>query len=60
MTNDGHVRIYATGEEGILPAIQDWRTGSEDPEEDRRLAAEAWVECERIAKLLEEKGFGIG
>ena len=60
MTSDSHVRIYASGEGEILPAMQDWRKSSQDPEEDRKLAAESWAECEKVARLLEEKGFGIG
>ncbi len=59
MTNDRHVRIYANGEEEGLPTIAEYRLGSQDSEEDKRLEAEYYAENQRIGKMLEEKGFGI-
>jgi hypothetical protein len=59
MTNDSHVRIYASGETEELSAIRDFRFASDDPEEDRRLEREYFAENQRIAKLLEEKGFAF-
>lgn len=59
MTSDSHARIYASGEVEWLPTIQEGRPCSEDPEEDKRLDAEYYAANQRIAKLLEEKGFGI-
>jgi hypothetical protein len=59
MTNDRHVRILANGEEYGLPTIQELRLCSEDPVEDKRLDAEYYAENQRVAKLLQEKGFGL-
>ena len=59
MTNDEHVRLYAGGQEVGLPSIQGFRLCSQDPDEDKRLEAEYAAENQRIARLLEEKGFGI-
>ena len=59
MTNDRHVRIYANGQEEGLPTIQAFRVCSQDPEADKKLEAEYYAENQRIAKLLEEKGFGM-
>ena len=59
MTNDTHVRIYADGQCAGLPAIPPFRFCSEDPEEDARLKAESFSENRKIAKMLEEKGFGL-
>lgn len=58
MTNDQHLRIYEDGDEEPLPAIQDIYFGSEDPEEDKKRQAEFFAENQRIARLLDEKGFG--
>lgn len=35
------------------------RLCSQDPDEDKRLEAKYYAENQRVAKLLEEKGFGI-
>jgi hypothetical protein len=59
MTNDRHVRIYWTGEEEGLPTIGEMWLGGRTPEEDKRLEAEFLAKNERVAQLLEEKGFGI-
>ena len=59
MTNDSHVRIFEDGRCEGLPAIPDFRVGSSDPKEDARLEAEWRTECLRVAKELEEKGFGM-
>jgi hypothetical protein len=59
MTNDRHVRIYASGEVEGLPTIGEFRPCSQDPEEDKKLEAAYYAENQRIATLLEEKGFGI-
>ena len=36
-----------------------WRLASEDPAEDARLEAEHGQETQRMARMLEEKGFGM-
>lgn len=59
MTEDRHVRIHADDHIEYLPTIAGMRRASEDPEEDARLKAEYLVENQRIARMLEEKGFGI-
>ncbi len=59
MTNDRHVRIYASGERAELPAVSLFRPGSEDPDEDARLQAEYFAENQRVDELLQAKGFGI-
>jgi hypothetical protein len=59
MTNAEHVRLYADGQEEALPSIRGFRLCSQDPEEDKRLKAEYDAANQRIARLLEEKGFGI-
>jgi hypothetical protein len=59
MTSDEHVRLYAGGQREELPAILEFRLSSQDEEEDKRLEAEYEAENQRIARLLEEKGFGI-
>jgi hypothetical protein len=59
MTDDRHVRIGACGRCEALPTIHGFRRSSEDPTEDARLAAEYYAENQRVAKLLEAKGFGM-
>ena len=56
---DEHVRLYADGQRKELPAILTFRLCSEDEEEDKRLEAEYEAKNQRIARLLEKKGFGI-
>lgn len=59
MTEDRHVRIYADGHVEYLPTIAGMRLASEDPEEDARLLAEYRAQNQRVARMLEDKGFGI-
>lgn len=59
MTDDRHVRLYADGRCEDLPAIAGLRPCSGDPEEDARLEAEYCAENQRVARLLEEKGFDL-
>jgi hypothetical protein len=59
MTNDRHLRIYESGQVESLPAINSMRLASSDPEEDARLEAEHREEQSKVARILEEKGFGI-
>jgi len=59
MTDDRHVRIYSGGEREDLPTIQSFRACSDDPAEDERLDAEFTAENQRVAALLEAKGFGL-
>jgi hypothetical protein len=58
MTDDRHVRIYESGEVERLPTINTFRLVSQDPEEDARLEAEYLDKNRRVARMLEEKGFG--
>ena len=58
MTNDHHVRIYASGKRESLPTFQEFRVVSQDPEEDARLEAEYRAQNQRVARLLEANGFG--
>jgi hypothetical protein len=59
MTGDHHVRIYADGRKVGLPTISEYRLCSEDPEEDARLNEAYEAENQRVAELLESKGFGL-
>lgn len=59
MTDDRHVRIYASGEREELPTIQSFRPCSDDPVEDQRLADELFAKNQQVAALLESKGFGL-
>ena len=59
MTSDSHVRIYDDGRVEGLESQRDIRLTSEDPEEDARLKAEFWGHNERVARILEKKGFGL-
>ena len=59
MTNDRHVRIYESGQVESLPTISTMRLISRDPEEDARLEAEHREVQRRVARMLEEKGFGM-
>ena len=59
MTNDSHTRVYEDGRCEGLGAMPDFRVGSADAEEDTRLEKEWRGECLRVAKELDEKGFGI-
>lgn len=57
MTDDRHVRIYASGESERLASIQSMRMVSRNPQEDARLKAEHLAENQRVANMLTEKGF---
>lgn len=59
MTDDRHVRIYADGQRESLPTIQSMQLRSQDPDEDARLEAEYFAENQRVARMLEAKGFGV-
>ncbi len=59
MTNDRHVRLYASGICESLPAVQGLRFCSNDPEEDARWEAEYFAGNEEVARMLEAKGFGL-
>lgn len=60
MTDDRHVRIYATGEvDDSLPRIESVRRGSPDPEENRRLQSEFDARNQAVAERLAAKGFGL-
>jgi hypothetical protein len=59
MTNDRHVRIYADGVRERLPTIQEFRLCSRDPDEDARLEREYFARNQEVARMLEEKGFGL-
>lgn len=59
MTNDSHVRLYADGRVEGLESLWEMRQSSDDPEEEARLKDEFWEHNERVARLLEEKGFGL-
>ncbi len=59
MTDDRHVRIYASGKNLQLPTVSSFRPVSDDPDEDARLQAEYLAENQRVAEMLEAKGFGI-
>ncbi len=59
MTDDRHVRIYESGENLDLPTVSTFRPSSQDPDEDARLEAEYLAENQRVAELLEAKGFAL-
>lgn len=59
LTDDGHLRIYADGSCEGLPALNDIRQSSEDPDEDARLEAEYNAENQKVSNILDEKGFGL-
>jgi hypothetical protein len=59
MTSDAHVRIRPDGRCEHLPTLSSLRVASEDPIEDARLEAEFHAENQRVARLLEAKGFGL-
>ncbi len=59
MTNDSHVRVYEDGRVELLESLWELRPTSDDPEENARLEDEFWGHNERVAQLLEAKGFGL-
>lgn len=58
-TGDSHARLYANGRIEYLPSIQGGWCSSPDPEDAARQKAKFFAENQRIAKMLEEKGFGL-
>jgi hypothetical protein len=59
MTSDSYLRWRPGGEVEALPVMQDLRLCAEDPEEDARHAAEYLEHNREVARMLEEKGFGL-
>lgn len=59
MTNDRHVRIYENGEECYLPAIQESWISSGSAEEKKKQQEEYYAKNRAVARMVEEKGFGI-
>lgn len=59
MTSDSHVRIYADGRVEGLEVLWEMRQSSDDPDKNARLENEFWAHNEWVARLLEEKGFGL-
>ena len=59
MTSDSHVRIYEDGRVVGLKSLWEMRKSSDDPVENARLEDEFWAHNERVAQLLEAKGFGL-
>ena len=59
MTDDYHVRLYENGSTLDLPAMVSLRLSSPDPKHDRELQQEYEQENARVAKLLDDKGFGL-
>ena len=59
MTNDHHVRLRDGVRPESLPAIACGRIVSPDPEEDARRDAEYVARNRSIARMLDEKGFGM-
>ena len=59
MCGDDHTRLYADGGSEDLDVIIQFRRSSFDPVEDARLAAAYFAENQRIAAMLEAKGFGL-
>ena len=59
MTNDSHVRVYEDGRVEALESLRELRPTSDDPVENARLEDEFWEHNERVARLLEAKGFGL-
>ena len=59
MTSDSHVRIHEDGRVESLESLWEMRPTSEDPDENARLEDEFWEHNERVARMLQEKGFGL-
>jgi hypothetical protein len=59
LTDDTHKRIYADGTTEELPSIASFRIVSHDPVEDAKLEAEYFARNQEVARMLEEKGFGM-
>lgn len=59
MTGDDHVRVHEDGQVEYLDAMLEFCLTSPDPVENERLHREHREENQRVARMLEEKGFGI-
>ena len=59
MTSDSHTRIRQDGSGEALPQLKEMYIGSENPGEDAKLRAEYLRRNREVAKMLEEKGFGL-
>jgi hypothetical protein len=59
MTNDGHTRLYFSGEVQSLPTLRAFRVGPSGEIDDARLEAAFNAENAQVAKLLEAKGLGL-
>lgn len=63
MTNDRHIRLHADGRETWLDALPEGISFAFDPEEgpeaEERANRAYWAECERVSRMLEEKGFSL-
>lgn len=57
MTDDRHVRIYANGREGTLPALSSFYVTIEDPIKAKQLEDEYYRHNREVAKMLIDKGF---
>lgn len=63
MTNDRHVRLHADGRGTGLDALP--ATGyvvsspGDEPGDAERRESEYWAECERVSRMLDEKGFSL-
>ena len=63
MTNDDHVRLHADGRVTGLEALPAMgyvvSSPGDGPGDAERREAEYWAECERISRMLDEKGFSL-
>ena len=57
MAGDRHVRLHTNGAETWLPAYEEMRITSDDPQEDEQLENEFWEFNGRVTQELEAKGF---
>jgi len=59
MTSDSHTRIREDGTVEALPELEEMYIGSADPLEDAIRQAEYLRRNRKVARMLEEKGFGL-
>jgi len=59
ITHDSHVQIREDRAVEFLPALEEVRLSSDDPEEDARLETAFFEGNQRIAEILEAKGFAL-
>ena len=59
MTSDTHVRLREDGTRESLPALSEWCLTSKDPVENERLRREFVERNREVARMLDEKGFGL-